>query len=127
MMKRILIVEDDLLLSLVVSRFLKSRGYETVTETNCQGALEKIKSQHFDLVIMDIRIKGCLDGVEVMVEAKRYSDVRVIYLTGNSELSTRERAAQTNIVCFLVKPVVLEELDVLIKEEFRKEVAEPQQ
>lgn len=114
-MKKILVVEDDVLLSLVLCRFLKRLGFEVTSESHGDNALEKILTGTYHLIIMDIRIKGKRDGIEIMVQAKKTSAVPVIYVTGNSEKATRERAEKTNIKDFLIKPISMDELGNSVK------------
>jgi len=59
---------------------------------------------------MDIALEGDMDGIEAMLEIRKFSDVPVIYITGNSDESNRTRAIETNYTDFLTKPVEFEDL-----------------
>jgi len=62
-----------------------------------------------------MRIEGELDGIQTMQEIQKFSQVPVIYLTGNSEMTMLERSKETNMKGFLVKPVNYAELETLIR------------
>jgi len=115
-MKKILIVEDDYILALVQVKFLQKRGFEIVASVpGGVAAIEAVKAFSPDVIIMDVRIKGDKDGIETMLEIQKFSDVPVIYSTGNSEKDILERAKATNMLGFFAKPVNYEELEKLIK------------
>ena len=115
-MKKILIVEDDHLQAFVQRKFLEKNGHTLCIANSGTEAIEHAKNEHFDLVIMDMRIKGELDGIDTMLEIQKFSKAPVIYSTGNSENSIRERATKTNVKTFLIKPINLDELEKLINE-----------
>jgi CheY-like chemotaxis protein len=115
-MKKILVVEDDHILSLVQVKFIQKMGFEVVgSVTNGPDAVEAVRTLLPDLVIMDVRIDGEMDGVQAMLEIQKFSDVPVIYSTGNSESAIMERAKETNIKGFFVKPINYNELETMIR------------
>jgi CheY-like chemotaxis protein len=102
----VLIVEDDMLLSLVEGRIVERLGYEVLAKAvNGREAIEKAKKHEPDVILMDISLKGDLDGIDTMKEIRAFSAVSVIYLSGNSDKHNRERARKTNPVDYLVKPI----------------------
>lgn len=102
----ILIVEDDQLLSLVQGRLVEQLGYHVAGKAaTAEGAVEMARSLKPDLIMMDISLKGSMDGIEAMSKIRAFSDVPVIYLSGNSEKHSIERARKTNYVDYLIKPV----------------------
>ncbi|MFH5832245.1 response regulator [Halalkalibaculum sp. DA3122] len=104
--KRILIVEDDMLLSLVEERLIEKLGHKVVGKTvSGEEAIEKFIELEPDLILMDIILKGEMDGIEAMKKIRRISDVPVIYLSGNSDRYNYERAKQTGFTDYLVKPI----------------------
>jgi CheY-like chemotaxis protein len=111
---RVLIVEDDFMLCLINKKSIELIGYTVVaTATNGIDAIEAVKKHKPDVVLMDLRLDGELDGIDAMNEIAKFSEVPVIYLTGNSDEINKERAVKTNILGFCVKPVHFEELQVL--------------
>lgn len=116
MAKRILIVEDDMILSMVNKRYVESLGHEVVQSVrNGLDAIDAAKKHDLDIIIMDIRIKGHMNGIEAMEEIRTFSKVDVIYLTGNSEPMIRLRAEKTNMLDFCIKPISLEDLKTAIE------------
>lgn len=116
-MKRIVIVEDDLLLSLLLEKQVGRMGYNVAAKViSGEEAVEKIREHEPDLVLMDIKLVGDLDGVEAMQQVRSFTDVPVLYLTGNSDERTRRRAYATDPVAYMVKPVDIALLKKTIKE-----------
>jgi CheY-like chemotaxis protein len=114
-MKKILIVEDDQILAIVQTKYLQKMGFEVVASVpDGITAIEAVKKYLPDVIIMDVRIEGPIDGIETMVEIQKFSQVPVIYSTGNSEPSIFKRAKETNIKGFLIKPINYSELEVII-------------
>lgn len=114
-MKKILVVEDDLLLSMLNKKHLQQMGHTVVNAvTNGKDAIESVIRDKPDIILMDIRIKGDMDGIETMMEISKFSNVPVIYLTGNSNEDSKARAVKTNMLAFCLKPVHFEELQHII-------------
>ena len=110
-MKKALLVEDDYILALVHRKYLEKIGCEVVDcvvsgEEAIQSALKNLP----DFILMDIRLEGNMDGIEAMIEIQKKSNIPAIYVTGNSEQATLEKASRTNMKGFLIKPLYLEEL-----------------
>ena len=111
MVKKVLIVEDDMILSMVNKRYIESLGHKVVQSVrNGLDAIAAVKKHNPDVVLMDIRLEGAMDGIEAMEEIRTFSDVGVIYLTGNSEPATQLRAEKTNMLAFCTKPVSIDDL-----------------
>lgn len=103
---RVLIVEDDMLLSMVEERLIKRLGYEVVGKvTKGAEAIEKVAKLKPDIIVMDISLKGDLDGIDTMEAIRQKSDVPVIYLSGSGDRYSVERAKKTGFTDFLTKPV----------------------
>jgi len=113
--KKILIVEDDYLQAFVQMKFLQNKGYEVTMAATGTQALEIASKNKFDVIIMDIRIKGEMDGIDVMNEIRKFSSIPVIFCTGNSESTIRERIKMSNVKAFMIKPVDLEELEKMVR------------
>ena len=103
---RILIVEDEgIIASHIASRLLKS-GYAVagIAESS-EEALAKISGLNPDLILMDISIKGAMDGVETAAKVRERHDIPVIFLTAHADRQTIDRAKATGPFGFLTKPV----------------------
>ena len=109
--KIVMIVEDDLILNLLYESYLEKLGYfaegELVYGKTAIEVAERIKP---DLILMDISLEGDMDGIEAMMEIRKFSDVPVIYITGNSDPYHVQRAKETNYIDYLVKPIEFSDL-----------------
>lgn len=110
-MKNVLIVEDDMILTMLNKRYIQMLGHKVVDSVrNGADAIASVKKYNPDLIIMDIRIEGPIDGIETMEEIRKFSNVDVIYVTGNSEPSMKARAEKTKMLGFCTKPISLDDL-----------------
>jgi len=102
---RILIVEDEHIVAMGIKKMLKSLGY-TVTGVASSGedAISKTESTFPDVVLMDIMLKGDLDGVEAAREIRERFDVPIVYLTAYSDNNILERAKITEPFGYIIKP-----------------------
>ncbi len=103
---RILIVEDEgIIAGHIASRLLKT-GYSVagIAESS-EEALATVRDVSPDLILMDIRIKGSMDGIQTAAKVRETSDVPIIYLTAHTDQSTVNRAKMTEAFGFLTKPV----------------------
>ena len=102
---RILIVEDEHIVAMGIKRMLKSLGYTLAgVASSGEDAISKTESTFPDLVLMDIMLKGDMDGIEAAKEIKTRFDVPVVYLTACSESKIVERAWKTGPLGYIVKP-----------------------
>ena len=102
---KILIVEDEMLIGANISLQLNELGYE-VTGIIPRGeeALEHIENNPPDIMLLDINLKGTLDGIETAVEMQKTRNIPVIYLTANSDDEHFNRAKETKPFGFISKP-----------------------
>jgi YesN/AraC family two-component response regulator len=109
--KKILIVEDDYLITYLMESYVNDFKFEVLgTATNCEEALKIVKQEVPDFVIMDVRIEGDKDGIDTALLINEIANVPIIYATGNNDPRTLRRAAETNIKGFLVKPINKDDL-----------------
>ncbi len=102
---KILIVEDEMVIAANISLQLTELGYE-VTGILPRGeeALSQIKIERPDILLLDIRLKGEMDGVETAQEIQRYYNIPIIYLTANADEAHFNRAKETHPYAFISKP-----------------------
>jgi CheY-like chemotaxis protein len=109
--KTILVVEDEALVGMELEEGLISLGYrvpEVITRgDDVPAAMERVKP---DLVLMDIRISGSLDGIQAAVLLRKNYDVPLLFLTAYNDPQTRNRAAEARPQGFLTKPIEEKEL-----------------
>jgi PAS domain S-box-containing protein len=103
---RILIVEDEGIIASHIAMRLAKTGYEVagIAESS-EEAIDKISELNPELVLMDIRIKGEMDGIETAARIRDRFDIPVIYLTAHSDQETINRAKLTGASGFLTKPI----------------------
>ena len=112
----ILIVEDETIIALDIRITLESLGY-TVPAIAVSGleAIEKAVEFRPDLVLMDIHLRGAMDGIEAIEQIRGRVDVPVIYLTAYADAATVERARKTEPYGYLLKPFEQRELHIVIE------------
>jgi PAS domain S-box-containing protein len=102
---RILVVEDEALIALDLERRLSRAGYHVVgTADNPDEAVGMFRELHPDLVLMDIFIRGPVDGIETARAICQFGDVPVIFLTAYADDDTVQRAAEISPYGYLLKP-----------------------
>jgi two-component system, sensor histidine kinase and response regulator len=111
MSARIIIVEDERLVAQDISETLKKRGY-IIPATFADGpaVIEKLAQLDPDLVLLDINIRGGLDGISVAEYIQKHHDIPVVYLTAYADESTLNRAKATQPFGYLIKPFREDEL-----------------
>jgi two-component system cell cycle sensor histidine kinase/response regulator CckA len=103
---RIMIVEDEgIIASHIVSRLTRT-GYEVagIAESS-EEAIAKISELNPALILMDIRIKGAMDGIDTAIILRERCDIPVIYLSAHTDQQTLDRAKMTGAFGFLTKPI----------------------
>ncbi|WP_431136163.1 LytR/AlgR family response regulator transcription factor [Psychroserpens mesophilus] len=102
---KILIVEDEMIIAANISLQLTMLGYEVVgIVPRAEDALTCVKQDLPDIVLMDINLKGDLDGIETVKLIQKEQDVAVIYLTANADEAHFNRAKSTHPYAFISKP-----------------------
>ena len=115
MKSRILIVEDESIEAMGIELSLNSFGYEVVgIAYTGEEALQKVAELKPDLILMDIILKGKIDGIEAASIIKDDYDIPVIYLTAHPENSAVERAKLTSPYGYIIKPYNKTELKNVI-------------
>ncbi|MGK7370078.1 MAG: response regulator [Candidatus Halalkalibacterium sp. M3_1C_030] len=120
-MKKVLIVEDDMIIAMVLERMIVKLNYAVLDKVITGEEAVSCALQHEpDLILMDIQLKDGTDGITAMEEIRESSDVPVIYITGNSDQYYMNRAKATNFVDYLVKPIQMSDLEESISKAFRE-------
>lgn len=100
----ILVVEDERITAEDIKAGLKFAGYKVpVICSTGEDAVRQAARLEPDLILMDIKLKGEMDGIEAAAEIRKVQDIPVIYLTAYSDEKTVERAKLTEPSGFLVK------------------------
>ena len=113
---KILIVEDDSMLCTVFEMFLDELGYgHCGTFKSGEEALEHISAEKPDLILMDIHLEGSIDGIDAANIILERFNIPIIYISGDSDVSTVNRAVLTNTYGFMTKPVYKNSLELNIE------------
>jgi CheY-like chemotaxis protein len=113
---KILIVEDELLIAKNLANKLKKLEYDIVKIVSSgQAAIEFVNSTIPDLILMDIAIKGNIDGIETASKIREKHNIPVIYLTAYADDTTLERASKTGGYGYILKPFKERGLHATIK------------
>jgi CheY-like chemotaxis protein len=118
-MAKILLVEDENVINMAMQDRVERMGHTVcgIAATG-QQAIEQAGSKQPDVIIMDITLKGKMDGIEAAGRIREQFGIPVIYLTAYGDEETRKRAGETNPVAYLVKTFE----DVALKSAIEKAV-----
>jgi len=102
---KILVVEDEMIIGAKISMQLTSLGYE-VTGILPRGeeAVIHVAENKPDIVLLDINLKGKLDGIETALQIQKLASIPIIYLTANADEATFNRAKASRPYAFISKP-----------------------
>jgi DNA-binding LytR/AlgR family response regulator len=115
-MVRILIIEDELIISQDMTAMLTKMGYEVIGDAmDFDEAIEILERETPDLILLDINLNGRRDGIDLAAEINTRFQIPFIFTTSYSDAATLERARQTNPVNYLVKPFKQEQLYTAIE------------
>ena len=109
MAKNILIIDDEELITKSLIKLLRSRGYVASLSVGGAEALEKIKTEDFDLIICDVRMPG-MDGIETIKGIRAYLEksdkksIPEVLITGYADAEKYESAIGLEVADYLYKP-----------------------
>ncbi len=113
---KILIVEDEFLVSADLKHQLESLEYEVIGIASTGTDAIRIAKEKFpDIILMDIILKGDMDGIDAAKQIYEYYDIPIVYLTGNYDNHILERAKVTQPYGYIIKPFNPEELHSVIE------------
>jgi two-component system, cell cycle sensor histidine kinase and response regulator CckA len=122
---QILVVEDERLVARALQNELEQFGYQVSgIASSASEAVAQVEETRPDLVLMDVHLKGDVDGIEVAQRIQTRCGIPVIYLSAFSDASTVARASETNAFGYLIKPYEERELQTTIEMALAKHRAE---
>jgi len=114
-LNKILVVDDEHLIRWSLEQNLKKQGYEVVMAGSGEDALQMVREQQPDLVLLDIQLPG-ISGIEVLEKIKELDDeIIVIMLTAHGGLETAVNAMRIGAYDYVSKPFNLDELSIIVK------------
>ncbi len=116
-MKKIMIVEDEKIIAMSYTAVLKNADFDVpkVLDTG-EDAVKLISEINPNLILMDIKLKGNIDGIDAASEILKKTTIPIIFMTGNSDLETKKRALSINPAGYMNKPINFEILISKIEE-----------
>jgi len=123
----ILIVEDESIVAMEIESYIKKLGYTVIDIcSNAKDAFTVVSEHNIDIILMDICIKGELDGVDTAALIKKSNPhIEIIFLTAHLDDYNVDRAIEINPTAYLSKPFNREELRVFLKIALRRADKEP--
>lgn len=117
---RVLIVDDEEPVRRLLTKELARKGYGTDTAPNGKEALEKLKGNYFDIMLLDIVMPG-MDGISLLKKMKGdpYAPASII-LTGRATIDTAVEAMKNGAYDYLTKPYKLEELNIIMERAYEQ-------
>jgi PAS domain S-box-containing protein len=113
---KILLVEDEQIVAKFTEKQLASAGYKVVASANTgEIAIEKAGSLNPDVVLMDIKLVGSLDGIETADYIRKNHQIPVIFLTSLADDESFQRAKIVEPFGYLIKPIDIKELNRVVE------------
>lgn len=123
---RILVVEDEHLVALDIQLGLERLGHLAIVAYDAESALSRIAQMRFELVLMDIKLGGRMDGIEAAQLIRNEHDIPIVYLTAYADSQTLERARVTDPYGYVLKPFQDRELQAVIEMALHRHEADQQ-
>lgn len=113
--KKVVIVEDDRLLAIVLKKMAAFMNFEVLDVTQAgKDAVKSIQMYQPDLIFMDIHLSDNMNGIDAMKKIREYSDIPVIYISAQSDPDIREEAGSVGNSSYISKPIKIDELKVAL-------------
>lgn len=114
-MNKILIVDDQYGIRILLSELFKKEGFKALQAPNGITAIELVKQENPDLVLLDLKMPG-MDGIEVFKSLKKINEnIRVIFMTAYGELQLVEEFMNLGAITHFAKPFDIEEVCRTVK------------
>ena len=113
--QKILIVDDQFGIRILLNEVLQKAGYTTFQAANGPQALEIAKEHELDLVLLDMKIPG-MDGIEILKRLKEYDkSISVIIMTAYGELDMIQQAKDLGALAHFSKPFDIDDIRSIVK------------
>lgn len=119
MKQKLLIVDDQNGIRVLLMEVFSSEGYDTFQASNGKLALDIVRKDKPDLVLLDMKIPG-MDGLEILKHIKKIdSDIKVIMMTAYGELDMINEATELGALMHFTKPFDIDELRIAVNEHLK--------
>lgn len=113
---KVLLVEDESIVAMGIKQKLYNLGHNVVDMVDTgEGAIKAAKKYDPEIILMDIVLKGKMDGIEATKHIKEYREIPVIYLTAYDDEKVLSQAKKTEPSAYIVKPFKTSELNANIE------------
>ena len=113
---RILVVEDDFLIALQAETALADAGFHVIgVAASAEEATELAAAHQPDLVVMDVRLSGQPDGIDLAIELRRDHAIRCLFATAHADAQARLRAEPARPLGWLQKPYTMASLIGMVR------------
>ena len=114
--RRVLIVEDEVLIALDLQHQLTAAGFEVVgMAASAEKAVSVAERERPEAVLMDIRLEGARDGVDAAFELWERFEIRSVFVSGNIDDAMKQRAAAAQPLGFVSKPFIASQIVALLR------------
>ena len=118
---RILVVEDEAIIAMDIQDILKRLGYASPEVVHSgEESIQKVADGHPHLVLMDIKLRGALDGIQAAHEIVQKYNIPVVYITAYGDENTMKRVDGTGRFGYITKPFEETELQTTIQGALQK-------
>lgn len=124
MAKKILIIDDEELITKSILKLLSKQGYAVTIAKSGVEAIEKVKQADFDLIVSDVMMPE-LDGIETILQIRAYvkksnkKSIPEVLITGYADIEKYEKARDLKVVDYIYKPFDTTEFLRVVKEAIR--------
>ncbi len=123
---KILVVDDESIYRTVLYNALAERGFDVKIAVSGEEALEELENEEFDIIITDMKLKGAIDGLELLKRARELNNSSVLIITAYGEIKTAVEVMQYGAFNYITKPfdidLILHNIHLMIEQ--RKILAE---
>lgn len=113
---KILIVDDQFGIRILLNEVMMREGYETYQAANGLQALEIVQNHAPDLILLDMKIPG-MDGIEILKRVKKIDpDIRVIIMTAYGELDMIQEAKELGAITHFAKPFDIDDIRKAVRD-----------
>lgn len=119
-MSKILIVDDEQDIAQLINDVLKDEGFDTVIKNDGYAAIEEVKNNHFDLILLDIMMPN-ISGTETCNKIRDLVSCPIIFVTAKNQTIDKLLGFEIGADDYITKPFVIEELVARVKAHIRRE------
>jgi CheY-like chemotaxis protein len=123
---KMLIVEDEVLVALALSKEFEGLGYDMCKPVfSGEGAIEAVERKRPDVVLMDIKLPGKIDGIEAAQKIRSRFRIPIVFITGYEDPEIEERANAVEHIGYFLKPLNCREIQEAIDAALQKQKGIP--